>query len=102
MSEKTIESIRDILDLMDPEVHENLKTAVELGKWPDGRRLTPEQLEYCLQAIIAYEQQYLPEEQRVGFIDRTGLKKTQCDDDKPADPQQSVPLTIMPEDGRRH
>lgn len=101
MSDKTIESIRDILDLMDPEVHENLKTAVELGKWPDGRRLTPEQLEYCLQAIIAYEQQ-LPEEQRVGYIDRTGLKKTHCDDDKPAVSQQSVPLTIMPVDERRH
>lgn len=102
MSDKTIQSIQDILDLMDPEVHENLKTAVELGKWPDGRRLTPEQLEYCLQAIIAYEQQHLPEEQRVGYIDRTNLKKTHCDDDKPVDPQQSVPLTIMPEDGRRH
>jgi uncharacterized protein len=102
MSDKTIESIGDILDLMDPEVHENLKTAVELGKWPDGRRLTPEQLEYCLQAIIAYEQQHLPEEQRVGYIDRTGLKKTHCDDDKSADSQQSVPLTIMPVDERRH
>lgn len=66
--------------MMNPEVHMNLKTAVELGKWPDGRKLSPEQMEYCMQAIIAYEQANLPEEQRVGYIDRTGLKKAQCDD----------------------
>lgn len=104
MSDKPIESLQDILAMMNPEVHMNLKTAVELGRWPDGRKLTSEQLEYCLQAIIAYEQQHLPEEQRVGYIDRTGLKKTLCDDDAPgtegagdsSDQQdQAVPLNII-------
>lgn len=98
MSDKPIESLQDILAMMDPEVHMNLKTAVELGRWPDGRKLTSEQLEYCLQAIIAYEQQHLPEEQRVGYIDRTGLQKVHCDDDAPAagqDPDQAVPLNII-------
>lgn len=80
MSEKNIESLQDILAMMNPEVHMNLKTAVELGRWPDGRKLSAEQLEYCLQAIIAYEQAFLPEPQRVGYIDRTGLKTSECDD----------------------
>lgn len=80
MSDKSIESLQDILGMMNPEVHMNLKTAVELGRWPDGRKLSPEQLEYCLQAIIAYEQAFLPEQQRVGYIDRTGLKTSECDD----------------------
>jgi uncharacterized protein YeaC (DUF1315 family) len=80
MSDKTIESLQDIINMMNPEVHMNLKTAIELGKWPDGRKLSAEQIEYCMQAIIAYEQANLPEEQRVGYIDRSGLKKTQCDD----------------------
>lgn len=101
MSDKPIESLQDILAMMNPEVHMNLKTAVELGRWPDGRKLTSEQLEYCLQAIIAYEQHHLPEEQRVGYIDRTNLKKTLCDDDPDSageqheQHEQIVPLNII-------
>ncbi|HBX35784.1 DUF1315 family protein [Pseudohongiella sp. SYSU M77423] len=98
MSDNSIQSIQDILAMMTPEVHENLKTAVELGKWPDGRKLTAEQLEYCLQAIIAYEQ-HLPEEARVGYIDRTGLKKSHCDDD---DASKPAPVTILPPGTTRH
>lgn len=94
MSEKTIESMQDILAMMNPEVHMNLKTAVELGRWQDGRKLTPEQLEYCMQAIIAYEQQHLPEEMRVGYIDRTGLKTTQCNDHD-HDHERVEPLKIV-------
>lgn len=100
MSEKNIESLQDILAMMNPEVHMNLKTAVELGRWPDGRKLSPEQLEYCLQAIIAYEQEALPEEQRVGYIDRTGLKKTECDD--PAAKTGQSPDQVMPINVIRH
>ncbi|MDO8908054.1 MAG: DUF1315 family protein [Pseudohongiella sp.] len=96
MSDKPIESMQDILGMMNPEVHMNLKTAVELGRWQDGRKLTPEQIEYCLQAIIAYEQQHLPEDMRVGYIDRTGLKKTQCDDDNHSHDHERVePLKII-------
>ncbi|HET8710272.1 MAG TPA: DUF1315 family protein, partial [Spongiibacteraceae bacterium] len=46
------------------------RTAVEIGKWPDGRKLTSEQRELCLQAIIAYEAKHIPETERTGFIDR--------------------------------
>jgi hypothetical protein len=96
MSDKPIESMQDILAIMNPEVHMNLKTAVEIGRWQDGRKLTPEQLEHCIQAIIAYEQQHLPEEMRVGYIDRTGLKTTQCDDqDQNHDPERVEPLKII-------
>jgi len=103
VSDKQIESLQDILAMMNPEVHMNLKTAVELGKWPDGRKLSAEQLEYCLQAIIAYEQHNLSEEMRVGYIDRSGLKKTHCDDDQAhADAQQSMPLTILDADSVKH
>jgi uncharacterized protein YeaC (DUF1315 family) len=53
---------------------------VELGKWENGERLTPVQVEHCLQAIIAWDHLHLPEEARVAFIDRGGLRKSQCDD----------------------
>jgi Uncharacterized protein conserved in bacteria len=71
---------KDLVASMSPELHASLKTAVELGRWPNGDRLTPAQREYCLQAIIAWDELHLPEEERVGYIDRTGLKKSHCDD----------------------
>lgn len=67
-----------------PEVYENLKRAVELGKWNDGTRLTQEQRETCMQAIIAYDHENKSEQDRVGFIDR-GVKEEGevCDGDSP-------------------
>ncbi|MBY4677984.1 YeaC family protein [Marinobacterium arenosum] len=61
----------ELITAMTPDMHAALKQAVELGKWPDGRRLDSEQRETCLRAVIAYEHQNLPEQQRTGFIDRT-------------------------------
>lgn len=50
------------------EVYENLRRAVELGRWPDGRTLTAEQRQTSLQAMIAWEQAHLPEHERSGYI----------------------------------
>jgi uncharacterized protein YeaC (DUF1315 family) len=61
----------ELLKSMTPEIHAMMKTAVELGKWADGRRLSGEEREACLQAVIAYDERHLPEQQRVGYIDRT-------------------------------
>lgn len=60
---------------MTPEIHASLKLAVELGKWPNGDRLTPQQVELCLQAVIAWDLKNLPEAERVAYIDRTRLQK---------------------------
>ena len=65
---------------MSETVYASLKTAVELGKWPNGDRLSATQVEHCLQAVIAYDALHLPEHERVGYIDRSKLKKTLCDD----------------------
>jgi len=58
-----------------PEVHQRLRTAVELGRWESGERLSPEQVENCLQLIIAWEYRNLQESERVAWIDRSGLKE---------------------------
>ncbi len=63
-------NFNDMINNLTPEVYEHLKLAVELGKWPNGVRLTAEQTELCLQAIIAYDFANKEEDQRVGFIDR--------------------------------
>lgn len=61
-------NFEQLLDSIDPSIYQNLKRAIELGKWPDGRALSKEQRELCLQAVIAYEVKHLPEDQRTGYI----------------------------------
>ncbi len=76
-----------MIETMSPEVYQSLRRAVELGKWPNGQRLTQEQRETSLRAVIAYEhKQGVSEEQRVGFIDRTRPDGTQHGSD-PLQPQ---------------
>lgn len=56
---------------MTQEMYENFKQAIQLRKWPDGRRLTTEQTELCLEAVIKYEMIHeVPAEQRVGYLER--------------------------------
>ena len=70
-----------LIESITPETYEKLKRALELGKWADGVRLTQAQREQVMQAIIAYGERNLAQEQRVGYIDR-GKKQEgeQCDD----------------------
>lgn len=64
-----------LIDGITPDICANLRRAVELGKWPDGRALTDEQKALCLQAVIAYEESHVSEENRVGFIDTERVEK---------------------------
>ncbi|PSJ43856.1 YeaC family protein [Zobellella taiwanensis] len=48
-------SFQQAIAAMPREVYERLKTAVELGKWPDGAPLTPEQKDTTLQAVLAWQ-----------------------------------------------
>lgn len=59
---------QQLIESITPEIYNNLKTAVEVGKWPDGSRLTPEQREHSIQAVIAYDARHKAEEERVGYI----------------------------------
>ncbi len=67
-----------LLERLDPHVYQNLKHSLQLGKWPDGRALTDEQKEICMEAVIWYEEKHnVPADQRVGYIDR----RTGCGSD---------------------
>jgi hypothetical protein len=61
-------SFLQAIENITPEIYQSLKLAVEIGKWPDGRKLTLEQKELTLQALIAWEVQNLPEEERIGYM----------------------------------
>ena len=47
--------INEYVKNITPALYEQLKTAVETGKWLDGAPLTEEQKEHTLQLIIAYQ-----------------------------------------------
>lgn len=68
MSDMTFEKM---INQMTPAIYESLKQAVSLRKWPDGRRLTPEQTELCLEAVMRFEvENNVPEENRVGYLEQ--------------------------------
>lgn len=48
-------NLDDMISSLTPEVYQRLVTAVELGKWPDGVALTPEQKENCLQLVMLWQ-----------------------------------------------
>ena len=68
------ESLEELTAQITPAMHAELKSAVELRKFADGSRLSPEQLENCLQLVILYEGRHLPEHQRTGFDIPTSCK----------------------------
>jgi uncharacterized protein YeaC (DUF1315 family) len=69
-----------LVENMTPAIYESLKRSVEIGKWPGGRPVSPGQRKEALQAVIAWGKLHLPENKRVGFIDRGHKAGESCDD----------------------
>ncbi|PSF04675.1 DUF1315 domain-containing protein [Marinobacter fuscus] len=70
----------ELIERLDPSVYRNLKQAIELGKWPDGRPMSREQREISLEAVIYYENKHnVPETDRTGYLDRGEKAGTACD-----------------------
>lgn len=65
-SDREFDSMEELIAALTPEMYSKLRTAIELGKWQDGVRLTAEQLEQCMELMILYEARNMPEEQRTG------------------------------------
>jgi uncharacterized protein YeaC (DUF1315 family) len=76
---------QQLIDNMSPETYRNLKRALELGKWPDGKALTQEQRHNTMQAVFAWGEKHLPHNERVGYIDK-GRKGSKTDDDSQETP----------------
>ena len=60
--------LTDFLQEMTPDVYRVLKESIELGRWPNGQLLSDEERNASLQAMIAWEHDHLPEEQRTGYM----------------------------------
>jgi uncharacterized protein YeaC (DUF1315 family) len=66
----------ELISQMTPEVHKSLRRAVEIGKWSNGTPLTQQQKEHSLEAVIAYEEKNISEQDKVGYIDLGKKAKT--------------------------
>ncbi|CAH0539338.1 YeaC family protein [Vibrio marisflavi] len=54
-----------LLDAMTPEAYEKLTYAVETGRWPDGTKLSKEQRDSCMQAVMLYQSKHNVEAQHM-------------------------------------
>ncbi len=81
---------QQLIDTMTPDIYQRLQRALELGKWPDGRVLTPEQRETTMQAIIVCGEKNLDPTERVGFIDKKQKEGDTCD--TPSATPSAMPL----------
>lgn len=71
-----ISNIAELIDNITPDIYKSLKRAIELGKWPTGKKISDEQRQLCMQAVIAYEQKHFKPKHRSGYVPP---KKTLCD-----------------------
>jgi hypothetical protein len=58
-------ALTKLVDQITPSIYDSLKTAVELGKWGNGDKLSEEQLENSLQIVILYEAKNLKASERI-------------------------------------
>ncbi|MDX1451809.1 MAG: DUF1315 family protein [Oleiphilaceae bacterium] len=85
----------DLAQQLDPEIYERFKQALALGKWPDGRVLTPEQKEICMQSVMLYEAKHgVPETERLGYVD-TERKQSSCGSDHGDESGDSDTIRIL-------
>ena len=63
-------TVNELVESLTPSMVNDLKQAIELGKFPDGQVVSNEQKELMIEATILYDALKLPEEERTGFIHR--------------------------------
>lgn len=62
--------IAQLIKSLTPDIYANLKQALELGRWPNGKKLSSEQKELCMEAVLRYELEHnVPQNQRVGYLE---------------------------------
>ena len=73
-------TVDELIKAMTPDVFQNMKGALELSRWPDGRKMDREQKGLCMEALIRYEEMTdMPADQRIGYME-AACKSTKDDD----------------------
>ena len=63
-------TVDELVESLTPDIVNDLKRAIEIGKFPDNRAVSEWQRELMIEATILYDALKLPEEERTGFIHR--------------------------------
>ena len=63
-------TVDELVESLTQDMVDDLRRAIELGKFPDGRVVSEKQKELMIEATIRYDALKLPEEERTGFIHR--------------------------------
>ena len=63
-------TVDELVESLTPDMVNDLKRAIEIGKVPDNRAVSEEQRELMIEATILYDALKLPKEERTGFIHR--------------------------------
>ena len=58
----------DTVNSLSPHMIEKLKTAIELGRWENGDKLTSEQVESAMQAVMLWEAQNVGNQSDEPFV----------------------------------
>lgn len=76
-------TVDELIKAMTPDVFQNMKSALELSRWPDGRKMDSDQKVLCMEALIRYEEMTnMPAEQRIGYMEAS-CKSSKDDDIQP-------------------
>ncbi len=60
-----------------PDMLARFRQALELGHWPDGRKVTLAQKAILMESVLLAEAaQGVPEDQRTGYIDRSSKRQS--------------------------
>jgi uncharacterized protein YeaC (DUF1315 family) len=73
-------TVDELIKAMTPDVFQSMKGALELSRWPDGRKMGREQKVLCMEALIRYEEMTdMAADQRIGYME-AACKSTKDDD----------------------
>ena len=73
----------EAIKAMPAELYQRMVDALSVGKWPDGREFSGAQREQTMDAVILWGKFHLPEDQRIGFIDKGSKAGSSCGDPVP-------------------
>lgn len=62
----------DAVGGLTPHMIEKMKLAIEVGCWENGEKLTPEQLESAIQAVMLWQAKHQPSENEPFALDAQG------------------------------
>ena len=74
---------RNEIKKMDQTIYNHLIEALETGCWPDGRKITEAQRINAMRAVITWGEIHLPQQARVGYVDKGGRKGRESDESVP-------------------